>query len=150
MTQMAQYWFSHPRSDAGPEGGDLRRRMEELFERASSAGTARAGIFPPVNLYETADSYVLTAELPGLRGEEIELTLEHDRLTLSGERRIEHPKDASVHRVERRGGSFRRAIQLPKEVDGEKVEAIYRNGVLRVRIPKSPEHQPRRITVGAS
>jgi HSP20 family protein len=93
---------------------------------------------------------VLTAELPGLRGEEIELTLEHDRLTLSGERRIEHPKDASVHRVERRGGSFRRAIQLPKEVDGEKVEAIYRNGVLRVRIPKSPEHQPRRITVGAS
>jgi HSP20 family protein len=147
---MTQFFLSHPWSELSPDVGDLRRRLDEVFERVSGAETARAGIFPPVNLYETADSYVLTAELPGLRSEDIEVTLERDRLTLSGERRIEHPKDASLHRVERRGGSFRRAVQLPKEVDGEKVEASYRNGVLRVRIPKAPEHQPRRITVGAS
>jgi HSP20 family protein len=147
---MTQFFLSHPWSDPSPDVGDLRRRLDELLERVSGAGTARAGIFPPVNLYETTDSYVLTAELPGLRSEDIEVTLERDRLTLSGERRVEHPKDASLHRVERRGGSFRRAVQLPKEVDGEKVEASYRNGVLRVRIPKAPEHQPRRISVGAS
>ena len=145
---MAQYWLSHPGSDSWPDVGDLRRRVNELFERASGAA-ARSAIFPAVNLYETPDSYVLSAELPGLRSEDIEVTLERDRLTLSGTRRIEHPKDASLHRVERRAGSFRRAVQLPKEVDGEKVEASYRNGVLRVRIPKAPEHQPRRITVGA-
>ena len=147
---MAQYWLSNPGSDPWPDVGDLRRRVNEFFDRTSGAGAARTAIFPPVNLYETADSYVLSAELPGLRSEDIEVTLEHDRLTLSGTRRIEPPKDASLHRVERRGGSFRRAVQLPKEVDAEKVEASYRNGVLRVRIPKAPEHQPRRITVGAS
>ena len=105
------------------------------------------GVQPPVNLYETSEGYVLTAELPGLRVEDIEITVERDRLTLRGERRIEHPADASVHRLERSGGAFRRTVQLPVEVDGEKVEATYRNGVLSVRIPKAPEHRPRRISV---
>jgi len=147
---MAQYWLSHPWFDPWPDLGDLHRRMDRLFEHVAGPSATRAGVFPPVNLYEASDAYVLTAEVPGLRGDEIELTVEHDRLTLSGERRIEYPKEASIHRAERLAGSFRRAIQLPGEVDGEKVEASYRNGVLRVRIPKAPEHQPRRITVGAS
>ena len=147
---MAQYWLSHPWFDPWPDLGDLHRRMDRLFERASGPALARGSVFPPVNLYETSDGYVLTAEVPGLRHDEIEITVEHDRLTLSGERRIEYPKDASLHRVERRGGSFRRTVQLPSEVDGDKVEASYRDGVLRVRIPKAAQHQPRRITVGAS
>ena len=146
---MTQYWLSNPWSDPWPDLGDLHRRMDRLFERVSGPLT-RAGVFPPVNLHETSDAYVLTAEVPGLRSEEIEVTVEHDRLTLSGERRIEYPKDAGIHRTERLAGAFRRAIQLPGHVDGEKVEATYHNGVLRVRIPKAPEHQPRRITVGAS
>jgi HSP20 family protein len=147
---MAQYWLSNPwLGDPWPGLGDLRRRMDELFERAggTSALESRAGVFPPVNLYETGDSYVLTAELPGLRGEEIEITVERDRLTLRGERRIETPQDASLHRLERRGGAFRRALQLPVAVDGDKVQAIYRNGVLTLRLPKAPEHQPRRVEV---
>jgi len=146
---MARYWLADPWSmDPFPDVGELRRRMEELFDRVGgSAGVIRAGVHPAVNLYETGDSYVLTAELPGLRIEELEITVERDRLTLRGERRIEHPQDASVHRAERRGGEFRRTLQLPVEVDGEKVEAVYRNGVLTLRIPKAPEHQPRRITV---
>ena len=130
----------------------FRHEMEELFDRVSApgAGVARAGVHPPVNLYETNGAYVLTAELPGLRVEDIEITVERDRLTLRGERRIDHPQDASLHRVERRGGAFRRTVQLPVEVDGEKVEAAYRNGVLTLRIPKAPQHQPRRITVAGS
>jgi HSP20 family protein len=82
--------------------------------------------------------------------EDIDISVERDRLTLRGERRVEHPQDASLHRVERRAGAFRRTIQLPVEVDGEKVEAVYRNGVLTLRIPKAPEYQPRRITVHGS
>src|SRR5262245_28486708 len=130
---MAQYWLSNPWFDPWPDLGDLHRRMDRLFERVSGPLT-RAGVFPPVNLHETSDAYVLTAEVPGLRSEEIEVTVEHDRLTLSGERRIEYPKESSLHRVERRGGSFRRTLQLPGEVDADKVEASDRNRV-----------QPRRL-----
>jgi HSP20 family protein len=147
---MTRYWLSNPWSlDPFPEVGELRRRIEELFDGvgAANAGVARGGVYPPVNLYETGDGYVLMAELPGLRVEDIEITVERDRLTLHGERRIEHPEDASLHRVERRAGAFRRTVQLPLEVDGEKVEAVYRDGVLTLRIPKSPQHQPRRISV---
>jgi HSP20 family protein len=150
---MTRYWLSNPWSyDPLPHAGELRHRMEELFDRMAggSPGMARAGVHPPVNLYESGDSYVLTAELPGLRVEDIQVSVERDRVTLRGERRIEHPQDASLHRVERHAGAFRRTIQLPVEVDGEKVEAVYRNGVLTLRIPKAPEHQPRRITVQGS
>lgn len=150
---MARYWLSSPWSlDPFADVGELRRRMEDLFDRVSGPGpgVARAGVHPPVNLYETGDAYVLTTELPGLRVEDIEVAVERDRLTLRGERRIEHPQDASVHRVERRSGAFRRTLQLPVEVDGEKVEAVYRNGVLTLRIPKAPQHQPRRITIQGS
>lgn len=147
---MARYWLSNPWFDPWPDLGDLHRRMDQLFHRVSGPAISQAGVYPPVNLYETSDGYVLTAELPGVRKEEIEVTVENDRLTLSGERQIEYPKDASLHRVERKGGAFRRTIQLPTEVDGDKVEAAYRNGVLRVRIPKGPEQQPRRISVGGA
>ena len=147
---MAQYWLSHPWFDPWPDLGDLHQRMDRLFERVTGPSLSGGGVSPPVNLFETSDAYVLTAEVPGIRSEELEVTLEHDRLTLAGERRIEYPKEASLHRAERRGGSFRRTVQLPSEVDGEKVEASYRNGVLRIRIPKAPEHQPRRISVGPS
>ena len=149
---MARYWLSDPWSlDPFPDVGELRRRMEQLFDRvgAGSPGVVRGGVHPPVNLYETQEGYVLTAELPGLRAEDIEISVERDRLSLRGERRIEHPPGASLHRVERVGGEFRRTIQLPVEVDGEKVEATYRNGVLGIRIPKAPEHQPRRIAVSS-
>lgn len=147
---MTRFWLSNPWSlDSPSEVGELRRRMEELFDGAG-AGVTRSGVYPPVNLYESADGYVVTAELPGLRVEDIDISVERDRLTLRGERRVEHPQDASLHRVERRAGAFRRTIQLPVEVDGEKVEAVYRNGVLTLRIPKAPEHQPRRITVHGS
>jgi len=150
---MARFWLSDPWSnDPWLDVGELRRRMDALFDRVpgGSPAASRAGVFPPVNLYESGDSYVLTAELPGLRTEDIDVSVERDRVTLRGERRIEYPKDASLHRVERGAGAFRRTVQLPLEVEGEKVEAIYRNGVLTLRIPKAPEHQPRRISVKAS
>ena len=96
------------------------------------------------------DGYVVTAELPGLRVDDIEITVERDRLTLRGERRIEHPEDASLHRVERQAGGFRRTIELPVDVDADKAQAVYRNGVLMLQIPKAAAHQPRQIAVESS
>ena len=151
---MARYWLSNPRANDPLVSFDqLRRGMDELFERAGGAGartTRRAGAFPPVNLYETTNEYVLTAELPGLSGDAIDVSVERNRVTLRGERKIEHPSDASLHRVERQAGVFRRTIELPVDVDGEKGQAVYRNGVLMLQIPKAAAHQPRQIAVKGS
>ena len=148
---MTRHWLSTPwSSDLDSSFEQLRREMENLFDRAGARTTRRAGAFPPVNLYETVDDYVLTAELPGVGAKDIDLSIERNRLTLRGERRIEHPSDASVHRVERQGGRFRRTIELPAEVDGARAEAAHRNGVLVLRIPKAEAHKPRKIEVRTS
>ena len=148
---MARYWISNPwANDPLASYDQLRRGMDELFERVGARTTRRAGAFPPVNLYEAANEYVLTAELPGLSGDDIDISVERNRVTLRGERKIEHPSDASLHRVERQGGVFRRTIELPVDVDADKAQAVCRNGVLMLQIPKAPEHQPRQIAVKGS
>jgi HSP20 family protein len=131
----------------------LRREMDGLFDRFgtfSPAGTlSPARVFPPVNLYETDDAYVLTAELPGIAPEELEVSLEGSTVTLRGERKPVTEEGASVHRCERPTGAFRRAFDLPVRIDGEKVEAVHRLGVLTLRLPKAAEHRPRQISVQA-
>ncbi len=128
---------------------ELRRDMDTLFHRYGEGPSARPrGVFPPVNLYETAEAYVLTAELPGVEAGDVHVSLQGSTLVLEGERKgAGSPTDASAHRIERPTGSFRRAFDLPAAVDGDQAEASTRNGVLMLRLPKAPEHQPRRIDV---
>jgi HSP20 family protein len=138
-----------PRADFGR----LRREMEDAFGRLAGVPRLARGIpFPPVNLYETSDGFVLSAELPGLQPKDVDVSIEGNRVTLRGERRIEVPDDppTSVHRRERPSGIFRRTVELPAQVDSEKAQAVYKNGVLWLRIPKAAEAQPRRITVQGS
>jgi HSP20 family protein len=129
--------------------------MDALFGRfgegVPSAGGWQ-GVFPAVNLYETADAYVLTAELPGVGTDDIHVSLEESTVILEGERKVDYASEggASPHRRERQAGRFRRAFALPAAIDADKVEAVHRNGVLMLRLPKSPEAQPRRIAVQAS
>lgn len=132
--------------------GQLQRELNSLFDRptwsSATLGGLR-GVFPPVNFFETTDAYVLTAELAGVASEDINVSIEGTTITLEGERKIDFGDfdDAKMHRRERQAGKFRRAFTLPAKVDAEKVEAIHRNGVLMVRVPKSPEAQPRQIAV---
>jgi len=148
---MAPYWLSQPWSgDPWTSLDQLHRGLDELFGRGAPLATRRTSAFPPVNLYETPDAYVLTAELPGLRSEDLEVSIERNRVTLRGQRAIDHPADASVHRAERRAGSFRRTLELPMDVDADKAEAAHRSGVLMLRVPKHEAAQPRRIAVQAS
>ncbi len=151
---MAIYGFSSPGwGDSWQPFDELRRELGALMDDwgARASRGARAGVFPPVNLYETEREYVLTAEVPGLRGEDLDVTLDGQRLTLRGERRIDAPaENVSVHRRERQAGVFHRTVALPENVDREKVEATYRHGVLVVRIPKPAAQQPRRIAIRAS
>jgi HSP20 family protein len=149
---MARYTLFGPWAGSPGTFDDLRREMDALFRNYGAVGRpARGAAFPPVNLYETEDAYVLTAELPGVRREDIHVALEGSTVTLRGERKIEYPREegVGVHRLERQSGSFRRAFDLPVEIDADKVEAVHRNGVLMLRLPKAPEHRPRQITVKA-
>jgi HSP20 family protein len=129
----------------------LRREMGDLFERLGTFSPALAarGAFPPVNLYETEDAFILTAEVPGVAPEDLEISLEGATVTLRGERKRASEEGASVHRSERAVGAFRRAIDLPVPIDADKVEAVHRHGVLTLRLPKAPEHRPRQIQVKA-
>lgn len=152
---MAQYGLYRPwAAESWRDFDQLRREMDALFSRFGSPSprsNAWGGVFPAVNLYETPDAYVLTAELPGVGLDDIQVSLEASTLTLQGERKIDYvgQEDTSLHRRERHAGSFRRAFELPAAIDADKVEAVHRNGVLMLRLPKTPEAQPRQISVKA-
>jgi len=152
MAQFSLYrpWAAYPTRDFDQP----RREMDSLFSRfadPSPLSPSWRGVFPAVNFYETTDAYVLTAELPGVAPDAIEVSLEGKTVTLSGERKIDYTQEegASVHRAERQAGAFRRAFELPAQIDPDKVEAVHRNGVLMLRLPKSPEAQPRQISIQA-
>ena len=152
---MAQFSLYRPwAADSWRDFDQLRREMDSLlgrFAAPSSLSSGWRGVFPAVNLYETADGYILTAELPGVAPEDIQVSLEGATVTLSGERRIGYANQegVSLHRSERQAGSFRRAFELPSTVDPGKVEAIHKNGVLMLRLSKTSEAQPRQISVKA-
>jgi HSP20 family protein len=149
---MAQYSVYRPWARE-PWGAfdDLRREMDALLGRfGGGMPSGRRGVFPATNLYETDDSYVLTAELPGVSPDDIEVSIKGTTVSLRGERKIDHGNgDTNIHRLERQSGNFRRAFELPVAVDPDKVEAVHKNGVLMLRLPKAQEHQPRQISVRA-
>ncbi len=149
---MARPFFSITRPWAPGVPFDALGRLQREIDSLWAGGVAPerpSGAYPPINLFETADGYVLAAELPGMKLEEIEITIEGSRLRLRGERKIEYPRDAktSFLRREREAGTFRRTVDLPLEVDAEKITAAYRDGILEVKLPKAPHHTPRRIEV---
>ncbi len=150
---MALYGFTHSTAnDPWAMVDRMRREMEAVLPRFVPSAAAPSNVYPPVNLYETGEDFVLMAELPGVRHEDLEITIEANRITLRGERKIELPTDerASIHRRERESGIFRRSFEFPVPVDADKAEAVYRDGILRVRLPKAASHRPRQIAVQAS
>jgi len=147
---MAQYSVYRPR-DSASGFDELRREMDQLLGRFGAGGPIRPrGAFPLVNLYETGEAFVLTAELAGVDPDDIQVAVEGMTVTVGGERKIDYANDGtSAHRLERQSGSFRRAFELPVAIDPDKVEAVHKNGVLMLHLPKADEHQPRRISVRA-
>ncbi|MEP7305482.1 MAG: Hsp20/alpha crystallin family protein [Acidobacteriota bacterium] len=113
-------------------------------------GFAQANTWmPPVDIHQTGDrELVLTAELPDMAREDISITIENFVLTLTGEKKhSSEVKQEHLHHVERRYGTFSRSFSLPQTVDGSKVSAEYKNGVLTVRLPLREEAKPRQIKV---
>lgn len=106
-----------------------------------------AGWIPPVDLHETPNHYVITAELPGLKREDLQIQVHDGRLTLSGLRREREVPCEQYHRVERGHGSFSRTFQLPVPVDADRIVADLRDGVLTVTCPKTSDAAARRIRI---
>jgi HSP20 family protein len=104
------------------------------------------GWFPPVDVYEDKDNLLVKAELPGLKKEDIQISLDNGNLTLSGEQEEKH-QDAGVYRSERWVGRFHRTVSLPCRVDVEKIDASYSEGVLTVTLPKAEDAKPKRIPI---
>jgi HSP20 family protein len=130
-------------------------RMARQMDLLTKAVTGRQGlgwlppkVFPAVNITENKDTYFVRAELPGIKADAIDVQVDGNSLTISGERKIKSEgENVRYHRREREAGRFSRVIRLPGDVDAEGVDANVVNGVLMVGIPKSEAARPRQITV---
>lgn len=130
MNRLFNTFFDTPTPGNGGNGGTLRRWI------------------PAMDLVETEEHFVLKADLPGLTEADVNVEVEDNVLTLSGERKAEHEdKREGYVRVERSFGSFRRSLTLPEGIDPEAVQASFDNGVLEVRIPKPEERKPRKVAI---
>ena len=127
----------------------MRRHLDQVFRQVEPGRTAGrgAGVFPLVNLTETAEAYVLRAELPGVAAENLDIQTMGRNITISGERMIEVEPSAKYHRRERESGRFSRAIALPGDIDRDRVSAVLKDGVLQVTIPKAEAAKPRKIEI---
>ncbi len=106
---------------------------------------------PPVDIYETDESLVLQAELPGINPDDVEIRVEDNTLYLKGERKFEKEvKEENLHRVERAYGTFSRNFALPGSVDASNVKAEYKNGILTLTMPKREEAKPKTIKINVS
>ncbi len=132
----------------------LRRLQEEMNRTLGGFGGTfgvPAGEYPPVNVWRGEDGVVVTAEIPGVRLDAVELTVHQNTLTIKGRRDAEaNASELSYHRRERGAGSFARTIALPFNVDAERVKATADAGVLSIELPRPQADKPKRIKINAA
>lgn len=110
-------------------------------------GTTSRGAFPPVNVFQQDDDFVVVTELPGMSKSEIELKVQNSELQIAGKRNIDYGEGASLHRRERRAGSFNRTVSFPADINPKGVKAEYRDGILAVFVPRAESAKPRTVAI---
>jgi len=131
----------------------IQLRINDLFDdtfgRSRALPSSANGVwFPPVDILESTDSYLIRAELPGMKKENFNLEVKDGTLTLSGERKFEESANGvEYHRVERISGKFVRSFYLPQTVMSDDIKATYRDGILEVHVPKAEEAKPTQIAI---
>ena len=133
----------------------LRDDLNSLFQAPVWSNFGRAdqlfsGWSPALDLYQNNDNVIARVELPGMRKEDIEISLQDGMLTISGERKSETAEGEKAERTERYLGKFRRSISLPTQVDASKATATYRDGILTITLPKAEEARPKQIQVNVA
>ncbi|HEX8975156.1 MAG TPA: Hsp20/alpha crystallin family protein [Solirubrobacteraceae bacterium] len=146
-----------PARELGPFQSEVNRLFSTFFDTPTNAATGQNGGLrrwtPAMDITEAEGEYVLKADLPGLTEKDVNIEVQDNVLTLSGERRFEHAdRQGGYRRLERGFGTFRRTLTLPEGVDAEAVKASFDHGVLEIRIPKPEQRRPRKvqISVGGS
>jgi HSP20 family protein len=127
---------------------DPFRDIMALQDRLGRLQGREAAWNPPVDVYETADQYVVTAELPGLSREDIQIEVRESELTIKGHRPTPTIRPDAYHRMERLQGPFARGFAFAETIDPARITAEFRDGVLTVSVPKAPRTQTRRIELG--
>ncbi|CAN5488615.1 hypothetical protein BH18VER2_BH18VER2_11590 [soil metagenome] len=130
----------------------LRDEMNSLFELPSTGNFTRqaqlfSGWTPALDLYQNSDNVIAVVELPGMRKEDIDISLHDGMLTIAGERQSSSGEGESAERSERFSGKFRRTISLPTRVESGKVSATYKDGIVTVTLPKAEEAKPKKVEV---
>lgn len=123
----------------------MRRNMNRFLSAMPFANSYQ---FPLVNIYDRKDEFTVIAEIPGLKKEDISITIRDNMMTISGKRTVEeHNKNYSVLRCELPEGEFQKTLRMPAKVKESDVKASYEDGILRITLPKSEEVRPRQITI---
>ncbi|MEE8377683.1 MAG: Hsp20/alpha crystallin family protein, partial [Candidatus Aminicenantaceae bacterium] len=131
----------------------IREKMNPLFEeavisRGEEKDLVSSSWTPTVDIFETENELVLSAEVPGINEKDIEIKIEDNTLTLRGERKFENEtKEENYHRIERAYGSFFRSFSLPLSINQDIIKAEHLNGVLKIIMPKKPELKPRKVKI---
>jgi HSP20 family protein len=138
-----------PVRELGTIQNEMNRRFNSFFDTPTTAnGTTFRRWIPAMDLVETDGAFVLKADLPGLSESDVNIEVEDDVLTISGERKSEQQdRKAGYYRVERSYGSFRRSLTLPEGVEADSVKATFANGVLEVTVPKPVHQAPRKVQI---
>lgn len=151
---MSNHTCGSNRNAISPCGGfqELEKQLDRIFHGAATSGRSDAASWtPPVDIYETSEAYVLHADLPGLKREDIDVQIVENQITIRGNRkRVTPVEEKGFRRYERAEGRFERNFRIKDGVDPAKVEAKFENGVLTVTLPKPEEAKPRQIEVKIS
>ena len=130
------------------EMDQLQREMNRLFNATSKGRVINSPNYPAINIWTNEDGQLISAEMPGVHPDDIDIDVTGDALSISGERKPDDvAKEARYHRRERNYGAFSRTIQLPFMVDTNKVEASFKNGILMISLPRAEADKPKKITI---
>lgn len=131
----------------------IQREMDRMFDQfmrngGSSNEEGVSTYLPPVDIVEHDNEFIVTAELPGVKKDEVKITVTNDILTISGEKHQETgKKDKNYHRLERSIGSFQRSFSLPASIRPDRIEAVFNDGILAITLPKAEEAKPKQIDI---
>ena len=136
-------WY--PRTEAMDLGTEVNRLLEDVF---GPSDRSAARMSPSVDVCEDKEGYIVQVEAPGIAKEDLKISVHENTLTIKGERRKEEPSEGTkYHRAERSWGPFQRSFRLPRDVQADKVSAVYKDGVLKVTVPKAEKAKPKEIPV---
>lgn len=143
-----RFEFSNPWKEMESLQREMNRVFHDLLDTGREGVRAPSTEFPPIRCWTGPEEFRVVVRVPGLKAQDIQVSVLGDTLTLSGERETEQQQEGvHYHRRERGYGTFLRTIELPEAIDSERVEATYRHGLLTFTLPKKAESKPRQITI---